>query len=356
MNWDTEQATKEFEWLRLVSRFKYDEYSDFMAGSRFIESLVKWLQQFSSGERQTAYDFVRHRLVFISDPEMQRLIEAFFPQVVYYDILDAVSAALHVPDYEALNSLEGQTLFNTYLSSTLFMALSDGARMDSLRRINFNVIANDQIVQNTQLDIQKWLDLRNKLRERLGDQGASFRAIYLVDDFSASCTTLCRFKDKWKGKLPQVHASLAAANLVEEGVLARDWTLHVHHLVATERAAQVAIEREQSARKAECPNWFSEPVQFTFGTILGGHLSLNDAFDSAFLGLSNRYYNTDLETTHVLESDIPNVRRGYGGVALPLVLVHNTPNNSMPLIWAEVASGKGGPAMVPLFRRKQRYA
>jgi hypothetical protein len=88
------------------------------------------LQQFKTHERQVAYDFVRRRLVFISDSEMQRLIEGFFPQVVYYEILDAVAAALGVADFEALGTAPGQELFGKYLASTLFMALSDGARMD----------------------------------------------------------------------------------------------------------------------------------------------------------------------------------------------------------------------------------
>jgi hypothetical protein len=356
MDWDNEKATEEFNWLRLMSRFKYDEYRDFMAGSRFVESLVRWLQQFSSVERAAAYELVRRRLVFISDPEMQRLIEAFFPQVVYYDILDAVAQSLSVPDFTALSTDAGQRLYRLYLNSTLFLALSDGARIDALRRANFNLINNDQIVQNTQLDQHKWKELRDKLRERVGDGQASFRSIYLVDDFTASGTTFCREKHGvWKGKLWQVYNSIAGADLISNGVLSSDWQLHVHHLVATKTAAETTIQRESEARAALSPNWFSQPVRFTFGTILGQQLSLSESADRDFLALSDKYYNTDLETTHVLESDVPHVKRGYGGVALPLVLVHNTPNNSMPLLWAEVDASDGGEKITPLFRRRQRY-
>ena len=55
------------------------------------------------------------------------------------------------------------------------------------------------------------------------------------------------------------------------------------------------------------------------------------------------------------------MKLGYGGCALPLILDHNTPNNSMPLLWAEtVGSPKvdgmaAVPAMRPLFRRRQRH-
>ena len=34
-------------------------------GMRFIESLATWLQQFKPEERETAYAFVRHTLVYI---------------------------------------------------------------------------------------------------------------------------------------------------------------------------------------------------------------------------------------------------------------------------------------------------
>lgn len=58
LGWTEEQCLKEFAWLELMSRFKYDDYSDYVAGARFIESLVDWLQQFKVQERAAAYQFV----------------------------------------------------------------------------------------------------------------------------------------------------------------------------------------------------------------------------------------------------------------------------------------------------------
>ncbi|MFX8949727.1 hypothetical protein ABTM92_19415, partial [Acinetobacter baumannii] len=62
MSWDDERARKEFAWLRLMSRLKYDGYRDFHAGMRFLESLSVWLQQFEPTEREVAYGFVRNTL------------------------------------------------------------------------------------------------------------------------------------------------------------------------------------------------------------------------------------------------------------------------------------------------------
>ena len=48
------------------------------------------------------------------------------------------------------------------------------------------------------------------------------------------------------------------------------------------------------------------------------------------------------------------MRYGYANCALPLVLEHNTPNNSIPILWAET-QGKLGHPMRPLFRRRDRH-
>lgn len=85
-------ATREYQWLRLMGAAKYDGYADFRAGVRFLESLATWLKQFSQTDRQTAYDFIKQRLVYISFPELQRLIESFVPETVT-PIIRSVAAA-----------------------------------------------------------------------------------------------------------------------------------------------------------------------------------------------------------------------------------------------------------------------
>ena len=82
MDWDNEVATREYGWLRLISSMKYDGYSDFRAGVRFLESLVSWLRHFDKADRPAAYAFVKERLVYISTLEMQRVIETFIPEIV----------------------------------------------------------------------------------------------------------------------------------------------------------------------------------------------------------------------------------------------------------------------------------
>lgn len=61
MNWDNETATEEYGWLQLMSSMKYDGYSDFRAGVRFLENLVSWLRHFDTADRPAAYEFVKTR-------------------------------------------------------------------------------------------------------------------------------------------------------------------------------------------------------------------------------------------------------------------------------------------------------
>src|SRR3546814_1524372 len=99
-------ATAEYAWLRLMAATKYDGYGDFRAGSHFIESLATWLKQFDPEDRQTAYDFVKHRLVFISSAEMQRAIEAFFPETVTPLFRRLAAEQAGIPPHELWRSEE----------------------------------------------------------------------------------------------------------------------------------------------------------------------------------------------------------------------------------------------------------
>lgn len=74
--------------------------------------------------------------------------------------------------------------------------------------------------------------------------------------------------------------------------------------------------------------------------------------DSEILELceNDDYYDADsLEDKHTKQGG-KEVRHGFGGCRLPLVLSHNTPNNSLALLWAyEDASFRG------LFPRVPRH-
>jgi hypothetical protein len=244
MQWSDEQARDEFRWLKLMSRIRYDGYEDFRAGVRFLERLSVWLQQFKPQHRETAYQFVKNRLVYIGPAEMQLLVERLYPEVIERRLVRAVSTAQEIPPYLVWRSPVAVADLIALRRKSLFMALSDGARIDEFRRANVGILSNEQIVVATQLDGSKWRDLLKELRK---DQGASatFEEIYLIDDFVASGTTLLRFDEEgqaWKGKLVKFRDTLREAQDALSGAKATADAarIHIHHYVASAYARCVS--------------------------------------------------------------------------------------------------------------------
>ncbi|MDE2664539.1 MAG: hypothetical protein OXI69_00135 [Acidobacteriota bacterium] len=362
MDWSDEQAREEFRWLRLMARLKYDSYRDFQAGMRFIESLVMWLQQFTPDERNTAYDFVRTALVYFGQGEVQRLVEQFYPHFVHDRLVRSVAAKLSIPTYRVLADSDARAEIGRLRRQTLFLGLSDGARMDTIRHANTGRLSNEQLVGGIQLDTEKWKDLLNHLRSDLADEAAKFRIIYLIDDFTASGSTFLRADQEtgWKGKLVRFKHSIN--DVAREGsFLSPDWELCIHHYMASANAA-ISIESKLSAASdfLNDRGW-AHAIHASFGTILPDDLPVDSQAGryKDFVALARKYYDPEIETKHTKVGTVSNMALGYAGGALPVVLEHNTPNNSVALLWAETGGGERGgvavPAMRPLFRRRQRH-
>lgn len=169
MQWQEDRVRKEFAWLQLMSRLKYDGYCDFVAGVRFIESLADWLQQFDHSERETAYDFVRNRLVYIGSAEIQHLVEAFYPEHVQKRLLRAVAERLGIKMYRVWSDPAAAKHYRILLRKCLFFGLSDGARIDIFRRANERIISNEQVSLALEISDDKWKQLLKDLRGDLQD-------------------------------------------------------------------------------------------------------------------------------------------------------------------------------------------
>ena len=367
MNWTDDRARKEFGWLKLMARLKYDGYRDFQAGMRFIESLATWLQQFKPHERETAYAIVRHTLVYIGPSEMQRLVEQFYPRTVRDRLVHIVATECDIQPHRVLVDPKARTVIERLRRQTLFMGLSDGARIDTIRHANSRLLGNEQFVQGTQVDTEKWKDLLDNLRKDLDDPNARFRIVYLVDDFAGTGTSFLRFDEetaKWKGKLTRFKDSVESATdalnggkLFEEG-----WELCVHHYVASSHAAQAIQQRlGESVDTGDFPEDWARITCPSFGMVLPFDLPIDkdDGRHDEFIELTRTYYDPTIRTKHTDVGGVTHLGLGYGVCALPLVLEHNTPNNSVALLWAEtdggVRDGVSAPAMRPLFRRRQRH-
>lgn len=370
MKWDNEVATEEYAWLCLISSMKYDGYSDFRAGVRFLESLVSWLRNFAETDRFTAYRFIKSRLVYISTIEMQRVIETFIPETVTPYLRDSVSTELGIKPYEVWKTADAAAVFRKRLRRCLFVGLSDGSRIDVLRRANAGRLSQEQVVPMMNVDDDKWKSLAGDLKKKL-DKDARFDDVYLIDDFTASGTTFIRFPDgKPKGKLYKFEKIVQDAKERLKGnfPLADGYTLHIHHHVSTTQAHDALVERIAEAKVKLEDKSFGQAL-ITEGMLLPNDLKIatidketrvakpTHETDEPIVELCRRYYDHDLYLrleAHCREAGQTDMKYGYADCALPLILEHNTPNNSIPILWAET-EGKVGQQMLPLYFRRDRH-
>lgn len=360
MGWgDDGTATQEYAWLRLMAATKYDGYSDFRAGSRFVENLATWLKQFALEDRRTAYDFVRNRLVYISAAEMQRAIESFVPETVTPHLRRLAADAVGIAPHEIWGSTSAAQAFDRLLRRCLFIGLSDGSRIDILRRANATRLSTEQIAPMMNIGIEKWEDLGKELRDSEKDDDARFEHVYLIDDFTASGTTFIReVGGVWKGKLTKFNALVEEARraMKERFPLAPGYALHIHHYLSTHKARLALEERVEEAKVKWTDRSFGD-ISITEGVLLPETLPLDDVRDGDVIAMCGRYYDDELYRRlkkHCDEAGQSDMKLGYANCALPIVLEHNTPNNSIPLLWAET-DGRHGHRMVPLFRRRDRH-
>jgi hypothetical protein len=365
MAWDDDRALDEFQRLRLMASLKYDGYRDFEAGVRFIERLASWLQQFRPEHRENAYRFVMERLVYIGPSEMAKLVAQFYTNTVHPELASAVAHALGIPRYLLPANAEARARFVDLRRRTLFLGLSDGARVDYIRHQHVGLLSNEQVVGSTQLDAEKWSDLLQELRKDVGDGGARFRAVYLIDDFVGTGSSFHRIDSDSgapKGKLSKFAKSVASAEASLGKIFEDNYQLIVHHYIGTAQAVESLGDRLATAHTGLPALHLQSAPRASYGLKLPATLRLDDAreLDRAFLEISEEYYDHSIHTQHTKVGGTTDMKRGYGGCALPVVLDHNTPNNSMPLLWAETAgapdaSGVAPHAMRPLFRRRQRH-
>jgi hypothetical protein len=363
MQWDSERATQEFAWLQLFSQFKYDDYADFIAGVRFVESLATWLQQFEKTEREAAYRFVRTRLIFFSESQLQHLIELLYPNLIQPLILREVANAVKIPEYLVWSNSGSRRAIEWLRRRCLFFGLSDGARIDVFRRATVGLISNEQVLLAPEISPDKWARLHESLKEDhkkhqekwkdrnsaevQPEEPTTFRYIFLLDDFTGTGYTLGqRMLRFWLN-----------VRDVREKLLDPNWAVFVHHYAATDlaKAKIEAKNREQHEKRGE--DWYTS-VDFSYAIVLSEAEKVSESKDPEFWPLIEKYYDPRIRSSHTDKGGSDDIRLGFGKCALPLILEHNTPNNSIALLWGDTSGGAEIPGikpMKPLFRRRQRH-
>lgn len=354
LEWTDADFAKEFRELQLMIDHKYDSYQGFQPGTRFHVAMLNWLSQFANvGERKTAYRFIKERLVYVSQREMHHLVGLMMP-TVDRQMRKRVAAELRIPLHETYISPAAKARLALLHRRTLYVGLSDGARIDVFRRYNEGKVSNEQVVAFSEITEPKWNDLQKELAESLakldGAARAWFETICLVDDFSGSGSSLIRFddaKDEWKGKIKKFYDANAGRI---GGVLAPGCVLHIHHHLASEQARQ-QINADLKRFAEEHPKFL---FCSTFSYVLSPEIVINDqCSDVELKTLIKRLYDKGIEDKKHTGEDI---WYGYKQCGLPLILEHNTPNNSIALLWADSPDPEANPRMKPLFARRKRHS
>lgn len=341
MDWDEAELRGRVQELQALASHKYDEYRGYQPGVQFLESLASWLFQLvHPAERETAVNFVLKRLIFISDAEMEHLIAVAYPDVIRRIVAARAAEDCGIQEHR-IRQITSSKEFVALQRRTLFLGLSDGARLDRLRRASrelsheqFRLVASLEGVES---------GMQRKLGEALGQLGSnepeSFRHVFLVDDFAGSGYTLIRREEGgFGGKLPKLNRELQ--QLRRRGVVSDDVRVSVLLYVASEQALTHVRDSMHEAGL----DWEVRVIQ----EIAGSYRV--DATDPDMRQLCEQYYDPVLYDEHKGHATL-----GFRQAALPLVLCHNTPNDSVCLLWADTTDRPNSRRVRALFPRYERH-
>jgi hypothetical protein len=218
--------------LTTLSAVKYDDYGGYSPGVKFIESLAVWLNGFEQDDRRTALDFIFTRLAYVSEVELDHLVSTVYKDLLRPLLVAKAASVLDLPKW-AVRQVTDSATFKSLQRRTLILGMSDGARLDKLRR--YSALSTEQFHLVSVLDEAKQDNIKDKLAKALKQMKvngpATFNSVVVVDDFSGSGTTMLRKVDEtadvasWDGKLPKLRRHLS--DLKTAGVIAEDATVIV---------------------------------------------------------------------------------------------------------------------------------
>jgi hypothetical protein len=362
MDWDTPKAKEEIPKLKYLAETKYDSYRNFEPGRRFLESLVLWLHQFRTlEERQTVYEFIDKNLLYISEKQMSHLVELLYPQRVLSILIEQTSRKEKLFPFH-IKQIRSSQIFKLLKRKSLFLGMSDGARIDTFRRKN--ALNNEQVSVSYELSKEKYEGIHNKLKNWLLKKDiqaeAKFENIFLIDDFSGSGNSILRLENgEYDGKLFKfIKNSIGSKDEPEKlGKYCIDGgpRLFVVTYISTKKAMNHLketiknyIETNRDLNLLSCE--ILEPL-----LLLDSSISVTkENPGNEFAQLLDNYYDKRLDDEYT-ETGGTDVKYGYAGCALPLVLSHNCPNNSIYLLWGQTDKTEEQHGLRALFPRISRH-
>ena len=332
MDWDEATVAEYMPRLQLLATYKYDNYQRFQPGKRFVESLALWLSRFDPDDRPAALELVTNRLIYVSDAEFSHLVDAAYIDVVVQERLRLVAEECGIEAFRVAR-IAAESRFKELRLKSLYLGLSDGARTGEFRRASAGEIGNEQISHAYELGQDKIDDMVDELGSSLSTAGIAtpaprFTLVWLLDDFSGSGHTYIRYDHQrrgFRGKLTKAYDVLNRG-LVDAG--------HCEVFLLLYVATQQAIDHiAYWGERFTLDNGY-KPFHVRVMCRLGRDLTVAE-FDPNFATLvaNQRYYDHTVHDRHLQVGGTEHARLGFAGCGLPVVLGHNTPNNSLYLLW-----------------------
>ncbi|MGD0756601.1 MAG: hypothetical protein ABR927_16245 [Bacteroidales bacterium] len=328
MQWTAEEISEERPLLQTLASFKYNEYQQYTAGIRFFESLVRWLNQFTNvNERRIAYTFFKENLIFISNEQISYLVNITYNEIINPIIINKTAKEIFSSKHLVRKITESQN-YKTNLRKCLFIGLSDGSRIDQFRRSSG--VSNEQVTTTHEISESKSTNMLEELHAKT-DASQKFHTVFLIDDFTASGKSYFRPEEK-KGKVYNFLDKIYLQNDTSwnELVDKKDHEVHIVFYIATQDAIN-SLTRDIHNWKIQ--NSIQNEIVIHTAQIIDKSVKDNVIKNSEFLILIKKYFDNSIVDRHYIKGIHNSPFLGFNECALPLVLNHNTPNNSLPILW-----------------------
>lgn len=363
--WDDKRLSRELPKLSFMARTKYDSYSQFDPGFRFMSSFAQWMSQFDKEDVETIYSAFNKHLTFISSEQIKYLVDLMYSSRIKPFIRDLAASRAGLSRYQ-LNKIETSQEYKIQKRLSLVVGLSDGSHTDILRRTAG--FSNEQVLPMYYPNQEKLQDMYDELQKDSLLKGTSrnlFESSFLVDDFTASGTSFARKEEgKFKGKIIKVLKGLKPKEASTDGKSGDESSIELSDLfvkdkikvnamfcVATEEAVE-NINREVGNYLSD--NGMNDLIQFNVDCVqlikseeielIKNHSGLKNVLKK------DKYYDwTAILTDSYRKGKHDEPYWGFNECGLLLVLSHNTPNNTMPVIWEDTSKFRG------LFPRISRH-
>ena len=342
MKWEDNKIVEELPKIQFMAEMKYDHYDQFMPGTRFLGSLSKWLSNFDEEDRNVMYDFVKNKLIFISSSQMTYLITLLYKKCVSSALALKTAQKMEIPPYR-INEIKKSVDYKREKRLSLFIGLSDGAHMDVVRRVGG--LSNEQVLTNYYPDTDKLVDMKKELLsdsllKELDESAKKFNSLYLIDDFTASGTSFIRKDiDQYKGKLTKIIDKFfySKVNETSRELLLPNVDIHIIFCLATECAISHIKNLLSEFIKSL---GLEERISFDVRCVQKIPNGVADEIknDTTLVDIikKEKYINKkNVGTKSYKVGHGEQEYFGYGDGALPLVLSHNTPNNSILVLWQD---------------------